>query len=68
MYFYLNAAGWISLVSKNFKSINLMSMNFKLVKPMPMNFKSINFKLVVLFNALYSFLCLGNFIIKKELT
>ena len=31
-----------------------------------MNFKLINLKLVVLFNALYSFLCLWNFIVKKN--
>ena len=41
-------------------------MNFKLINLMSMNFKSINLKLVVLFNALHSFLCLWNFIVKKN--
>ena len=41
----------------DFKSINFTSMNFKLINIVSMNFKSINLKLVVLFSALYSFLC-----------
>ena len=47
----------INLMSMNFKLINLMSMNFKSINLMSMNFKSINLKLIVLFSALYSFLC-----------